>query len=420
MTDRNQPLTARQELARHWPIVLAAALGVGFGTMGIGFYSLGLFVKPLQAEFGWSRAAVSGAATFQQLGIFLSAPLVGRLADRIGLRPLAVASYVAMPLALVALSMAGPSVWGWYGLWLLVSLAGCGTTPAAWARMVSMRFDAARGLALGLMLVGTGLAAALVPALLGPIFAHDGWRTATLVMAGAAALVGIPLGLMQSREAPAPAAREKDGHFANREGGHFANREGGHFANREGGHFERNRPVFMLLAIAFLVGVIVAGLIIHLVPMLVDRGMDAALAAKMAASIGLAVIAARVIVGWLFDRFHAPYVAAVFLAMPVGSCVLLGLGGPVLPAALMLGLAAGAEVDMLAFFTSRYAAMKNYGATYGVILGTFSLGAALGPMMVGASVDATGGYGAALAGSGLGLGLVVVLIACLGPYRAQE
>ncbi|MBB3954149.1 MFS transporter [Novosphingobium sediminicola] len=396
MTDRNSPITARQELARHWPIVLAAALGVGFGTMGIGFYSLGLFVKPLQAEFGWSRAAVSGAATFQQLGIFLSAPLVGRLADRIGLRPLAIASYIAMPLALVALSMAGPSVWGWYGLWLLVSLAGCGTTPAAWARMVSMRFDAARGLALGLMLVGTGLAAALVPALLGPIFAHDGWRTATLVMAGAAALVGIPLGLMQSREAPAPVMREK------------------------GGHFERNRPVFMLLAIAFLVGVIVAGLIIHLVPMLVDRGMDAGLAAKMAASIGLAVIAARVIVGWLFDRFHAPYVAAVFLAMPVGSCVLLGLGGPVLPAALMLGLAAGAEVDMLAFFTSRYAAMKNYGATYGVILGTFSLGAALGPMMVGYSVDATGGYGAALAGSGLGLGLVVVLIACLGPYRAQE
>lgn len=395
MTDRNTNITARQELARHWPIVLAAALGVGFGTMGIGFYSLGLFVKPLQAEFGWSRAAVSGAATFQQLGIFLSAPLVGRLADRIGLRPLALASYVAMPLALLALSFAGSSVWGWYGLWLMVSLAGCGTTPAAWPRMVSMRFDKARGLALGLMLVGTGLAAALVPALLGPIFAQDGWRTATLVMAGAAALVGIPLSFLQSREAPTP---EK----------------------RHAGHFERNRAIFMLLAIAFLVGVIVAGLIIHLVPLLVDRGMDAALAAKMAASIGLAVIAARVIVGWLFDRFHAPFVAAIFLAMPVGSCVLLGLGGPVLPAALMLGLAAGAEVDMLAFFTSRYAAMKNYGATYGVILGTFSLGAALGPMLVGFSVDRTGGYGLALGASAAGLALVVALIALLGPYRTQD
>lgn len=395
MSEQTQQ-AARGELARYWPLVLAAALGVGFGTMGIGFYSLGLFVKPLQAEFGWSRAAVSGAATFQQLGIFLSAPIVGRLADRIGVRPLAIASYVAMPLALVALSQAGPSVWGWYGLWLLVSLAGCGTTPAVWARMVSLHFDKARGLALGLMLVGTGLAAALVPALLGPVFAHDGWRTATLVMAGAAALVGLPLSLMQSREAPVVVACG------------------------QGGRFEYNRPIAMLLVVAFLVGVIVAGLIIHLVPMLVDRGMDAVLAAKMAASIGLAVIAARVIVGWLFDRFHAPYVAALFLAMPVGSCLLLGLGGPVLPAALMLGLAAGAEVDMLAFFTSRYAALKNYGATYGVILGVFCLGAALGPMLVGASVDVTGGYGAALAASAAGLGLVVALIALLGPYRAPE
>ena len=49
---------ARAELAQGWPLVLAAALAIGVGTMGIGFYSLGLFVKPLQAEFGWSRAAV--------------------------------------------------------------------------------------------------------------------------------------------------------------------------------------------------------------------------------------------------------------------------------------------------------------------------------------------------------------------------
>jgi MFS family permease len=396
MNETHKGAAMRSELRANWPIILAAALGIGFGTMGIGFYSLGLFVKPLQAEFGWSRGAVSGAATFQQLGIFLSAPIVGRLSDRIGVRPIAVASYIAMPLALLALSRAGASVWGWYGLWLMVSLAGAGTTPAVWARMVSLRFDKARGLALGLMLVGTGLAAALTPLVLGPVIAAQGWRVAAMAMAGAALVVGLPLSLLQ-----------KDG----------AARDA---VPREAGRFESNRAVGLLLVIAFLVGVIVAGLIIHLVPLLVDRGMPGAQAAGMAASIGLAVIVARVIVGWLFDRFHAPYVAALFLAMPVGSCLLLGLGGPVLPAALMLGLAAGAEVDMLAFFTSRYAALRNYGATYGVILGVFCLGAALGPMLVGASVDWTGGYGAALAGSGVGLGLVVALIAALGPYAVDE
>ncbi|WP_343614543.1 MFS transporter [Novosphingobium sp.] len=386
----------REELIRHWPIVLAAALGVGFGTMGIGFYSLGLYIKPVQAEFGWTRAQVSGAAMFQQLGIFLSAPLVGRMVDRVGVRWLVLASYLAMPLALLAMSLAHPSVWQWYGLWLIISLAGGATTPAVWARMVAARFDKARGLALGLMLVGTGLAAALVPALLGPMFAADGWRQATRVMAGASAEVGLALSLTMKQATP--------------------------MATRQiiAGRFEWNRPIGITLLIAFLVGVVVAGLIVHLVPMLVDRGMAPVSAASMAASIGVAVIMARVVVGWLFDRFHAPYVSAAFMALPSLACVLLLTGGPVLPAALMLGLAAGAEVDMLAFFTSRYAAMRNYGATYGVILGVFCLGAALGPSLFGVSVDTTGGYRAALIGSAVALVLVVVLIVRLGPYRTGE
>ena len=142
---------ARREFRQGWTTVLGSALAVGVGMTGIGFYSLGLFVQPLQSEFGWSRAEVSGAATAEQFGIFLSAPLVGRLADRVGVRPIAIASYTATPLAMLLLAQTGPSVAAWYALWLLASLAGCGTTPAIWARVVSSRFEDARGLALGLM-----------------------------------------------------------------------------------------------------------------------------------------------------------------------------------------------------------------------------------------------------------------------------
>ena len=326
---------ARAELAHGWPLVLAAALAIGVGTMGIGFYSLGLFVKPLQAEYGWSRAAVSGAATFQQFGIFASAPLVGWLADRIGARPIAVASFVLTPLALLALSRTGSSVAAWDALWLLVALAGAGTTPAIWARIVSLKFDKARGLALGLMLMGTGAAAMLAPALLGPVFAQSGWRSAVLVMAGVTLVVGLPASLMIGTfDRPARGDKPK-------------------------GRFEANRQTLMLLLIAFLLGLIVAGLIVHLVPMLVDRGMAAADAARVAAGVGAAVLVARLVVGYLFDRFHAPYVAALFLLSPVVAALLLWGGGPVVPAALMLGLAAGAEVDMLAYFTGRYAAIAN-------------------------------------------------------------
>lgn len=394
----HSPGAARREFAVGWPSILAAALAVSVGMTGIGFYSLGLFVQPLQDEYGWSRAAVSGAATFQQFGIFLSAPLVGRLADRIGVRPIAIASYIAAPLMMVALSQAGPSIPAWYTLWLLTSLAGCGTTPAIWARYVSARFDCARGLALGLMLVGSGMAAILAPALLGPFIVANGWRNGVLAMAAITALIGLPVALLSGRGEKRVATA----------------------ASAVRGHFEANRSTYILIAVAILLGALVAGMIVHLVPMLVDAGTPPAQAAQVAATIGFTVLGARIVVGYLFDRFHAPYVACLFLLSPVISALLLWLDGPVIPAALLLGLAAGAEVDMLAYFTSRYARFANYGATYGVILGLFSFGAGCGPLLFGWSVDVTGSYDTILAISAALLLIVVVLIACLGPYRNEE
>lgn len=389
---------ARREFAQHWPIVLASALAIGVGMMGIGFYALGLFVAPLQAEFGWSRAAASGAATFQQLGIFLSAPLVGRLADRHGVRRIALASFIAAPIGLMLLSRCGNSVMMWWGLWLLVSLAGCGTTPAIWARAIAARFENGRGLALGIMLLGSGMAALLAPALLGPVIVSGGWRSAALAMAGAMLFVGIPVSLMMPGEAEGTKTR--------------ATAE-----PRAKGRFEANRQTLTLVLVAIMLGFLVAGLIVHLVPMVIDRGMAPAQAAGVAANIGIAVIFARVVVGYLFDKLHAPFVAATFLVSPVIAALLLAYGGPVTLAALMLGLAAGAEVDMLAYFTGRYARLENYGATYGTILGLFSLGAAFGPLAFGWSVDLTGDYHFALVGSAVALAVVVWLIATLGASR---
>lgn len=387
--------SARQEFSAGWPSVLIAALAISVGMTGIGFYSLGLFVNPLQEEYGWSRAAVSGAATFQQLGIFLSAPVVGRLADRFGARPIAIGSFIATPLAFVALSYAGPSVAGWYALWLLISLAGCGTTPAIWARVVSSRFDKSRGLALGLMLVGTGMAAILAPAILGPVMAAYGWRSAVLAMAAVTFLVGMPVSLLLNEKEGKPAPAEKG----------------------TSGRFEMNSATLTLVAVGFLLGLIVAGLIVHLVPMLIDRSVSPTRAASIAATIGIAVIVSRVFVGYLFDRLNAPFVASVFLISPIISCLLLWLDGPVLPAAILLGIAAGVEVDMLAFFTARFAQMRNYGATYGVILGLFCFGASFGPLIFGWSVDVTGNYDIALVTSAVFLTLVVAMIASLGFQR---
>ncbi|HWU02714.1 MAG TPA: MFS transporter, partial [Novosphingobium sp.] len=226
----------------------------------------------------------------------------------------------------------------------------------------------------------------------------SGWRVAVLTMAVVAAVVGLPASAAMRRDKAATLAA----------------------ATAPRGRFELNRATGMLLVIGALLGVIVAGLVIHLVPMLVDRGMPPVQAAGMAASVGLAVAVARVLVGWLFDRFHAPYVACLFLLTPIVSCLLLRFGGPVLPAALGLGLAAGAEVDMMAFLVGRYAHMRNYGATYGGVLSVFCLGAAFGPLLFGKSVDMTGNYNLALGLSAVALLAVVGMIGLLGPYRQAQ
>lgn len=75
---------------------------------------------------------------------------------------------------------------------------------------------------------------------------------------------------------------------------------------------------------------------------------------------------------------------------------------------------------MLAYFTSRYARIENYGATYGVTLGLFCLGASVGPMVFGWSMDRSGSYDTALLASAVLLVLVVGLVATLGPYRNAD
>lgn len=256
------------------------------------------------------------------------------------------------------------------------------------------------------MLVGTGIAAILAPAILGPMIVEQGWRTGALAMAVVTLAVGLPVSLLL-----------KEGH---RNADALPNGAPHSGSKRQRGRFERNGATITLVAVAFTLGLIVAGLIVHFVPMLVDRRMDPKNAAALASAIGMAVIGSRVVVGYLFDRLNAPLVAALFLLSPVIACLLLWLDGPVLPAAIMLGIAAGVEVDMLAFFTGRFARMSNYGATYGVMLGVFSLGASLGPLTFGWSVDWSGGYDAALVVSALFLTMVVLLVGSLAFHKRAD
>src|SRR4029077_15137481 len=131
--------------------------------------------------------------------------------------------------------------------------------------------------------------------------------------------------------------------------------------------------VFWALAAAFFLDVIaINGTLTHIVALLTDRGVALQAAVAALSGTGIALILGRILSGWCLDRLWGPYVAVAFFILPMIGIAILSTGAvglaPVL-GAVMLGLGLGAEVDLMAFFASRYFGMRNYAKIYGTMFG---------------------------------------------------
>lgn len=345
------------------------------------FYSFGLFVEPLQTAFGWSRGEVSSALLFGSGGLVAAAPLIGWLIDRHGARRVALAAIPAFAASLAVLACFDGTLTQFYAAFVLTAIAGCGTTPILYTRAVAGSFEAGRGLALGITLAGPGTAAIVLPPfMLGVLSAH-GWR-AGFVALTVLALLPWPLVYLWLRRRPGVAASHV----------------GNDLAGVRRRVALRSRP-FWTIALGFgAIAVACSALVVHMVPMLRDAGVPAASAARIASLIGVGVILGRVGIGWLIDRVFAPYVAAViFMTTAAGCVVLLTAGAELAPlAAFLLGFALGAEVDLLAYLTSRYFGLRHYGFLYATVYASFWIGIALGPAIAGRLYDRYGDYQHAL------------------------
>ncbi|WP_044564194.1 MFS transporter [Azospirillum sp. B4] len=400
---------ALDEFRQGWRTVLAAATGVGLGITGLTFYTLGIFIGPLSQEFGWSRTAISSATLLTTATTLFLGPLVGRLVDRIGGRRVGLASLLLLALGLAALSRIGPTLTSFYLTFGGAMVLGAGTLPIVWTRAVNASFTQARGLALGLTLTGTGVCSILAPPFTQWLIATHGWRAAYLGQAALVAALGLLVvgALFQDNpastrtKAPAPATP-------------VPSAPGATLAEA------RRTRQFWFLAVGLLfASFAVASLIVHLVPILVGNGLDRGSAVQIASLLGFAIIIGRLGVGSLVDRLPPPAVSAAVMTAAAVGCGLLYLSAGdlalVLPGVLLVGFAAGAEVDLVAFLVGRYFGLRSYGEIYGWQLGFFALGAGLGPMGVGRLYDLTGGYGAGLAACALGFLVGAIALGTLGP-----
>jgi MFS family permease len=164
-----------------------------------------------------------------------------------------------------------------------------------------------------------------------------------------------------------------------------------------------------------------AGALVHLPSMLTARNFEPTLVATVMSVFGLSIFAGRIITGLLLDKFWAPLVVLPILCLPALSCWLLVGDAPLgfwfaVLAAFLMGFAAGAETDLVAYLAGRYFGMKSYGQIYGVQYMAFGLMAAVSPTLYGWVRDTTGSYDSMLFAGMFMFVTGGLLLLALGPY----
>ncbi|MEO6338909.1 MAG: MFS transporter [Caulobacteraceae bacterium] len=395
-------MKAASEFRRGWPVVLAAAAGCGLGVSGLFTYNAGLFVPDLAKAIGLTRTQFGIAFFLPTLAMAFAVPLVGRIVDRRGAAAPALAGAVGLALAFLALGLLTSSVATYMLLTFLVGGLGAASAPVPFSRAVSAAFDRSRGLALGFMQMGIGVAAAVFPPLVAAVIGGSGWRSGYFLLAGLA-LLGVVPALALTR---APVARLSGAELPGLDFATAIRRR----------TFWIQLSAFVVMAFAF------AGLLPHFVPMLRDAGMSPAKAGALAGAIGLSVIVSRVIVGWLVDRVPAALVAAGACIVCGVGCLVLAWAGPgmALVAAIALGATMGAEADLVSFLTARNFGLAAYGRAYGWQYAAFIVASGVSPIWVGAVADRTGSYQPALVACALLLVVAVGLFVYLHKAASDD
>jgi len=271
------------------------------GTVG----APGVFIVPLQQEFGWTTAEISSALSIRFILFGLMAPFAAALMNRYGLRNVTLSALLIVASALVA-SLAMTQVWHLLLLWGVVIGIGTGMTALVLGATVAARwFNERRGLVVGILTASVATGQLVFLPLLASITERMGWRIAlslVCVMLGVAAFA--VLMVMRDRPsdvglrpfgdkggAPLPAPPPAKGPIMAAALGTLADAS-------------RTRVFWILFATFFICGASTNGLIqVHLIPMCLDFGIPQVQAASLLAAMGIFDFFGTIVSGWLSDRY---------------------------------------------------------------------------------------------------------------------
>ena len=396
---------AASGMRNRWWIVVASILSLIVGQGSINVFAAGVFLKPVAQELGFGRGSISTAIGLSNVVTALALPFFGRLVDRYGVRPMLLWSIALFALATAALSQLTASATVLILLFAISGIVSTGQCPTAYSKVITEWFDRQRGLALGLALAGVGLGTALIPQLSNALVSNFGWRMGYVGLGVTIfVLAFLPVALFVREPPPRSAERHAQ-----------AAAVGISFSEAM-----RDRRYWATALVFFFAATTINGSIIHVVPLLTDRGIAPGAAAAALSAAGIALIGGRIVAGYLLDKIFAPYIAIFFLLCPMAGIAILGggaLGSWPVVGTILLGLGIGAEIDILSFIISRYFGIRFFGALHGFGFALALIGNAVGASMLGWFFQLAHSYTPGFAVFEVLLAAACGLMLTLGPYR---
>ena len=398
----------RGELVENWPLLVNVVLGISLQASGI--YALGQVTRQLEIEFNWTRTEVSAGLTASLLLTFILAPIIGRLVDRMNARYLALPGSILAALSMASFSLADGSHTVWILLWCFQAIATSVAGPTVWLAVLNTRFTKYRSFAIGIAMCGAGLAAGLAPPMMRFLIDTFNWHVAYQLMglcwSGSCVLMTLFF------------------FFDDRP------RRGGADAKQAGQSQKNMRSLLLSTAFLkigfamFLLMGSISAFMIHLAPILVDKGFSLEAAAGLAGIGGVGTLIGKLSVGWVFDRVKQNYVIIGLTLDFAVACLLLALSGGGtginMVACVIMGAAGGAILTISACLATRFFAAEDFGAVFGALAAIMALSGALAPSGASMIHDAVGAYTPAF---WIGIAIAVasaLLLMTLSPVKSEK
>jgi len=393
-----------------WVIVAAGALMtcVGIGAM----FSLAVFLEPMAAATGWSRAGISSAMSLDFLTMGVAAFGWGAMSDRFGTRAVVLAGAALLGLALLLASHASSLVEFRLTYGILVGLAA-GAFFAPMIAAATMWFENNRSLAVSLVSAGMGVAPMTVSPFARWLISTYDWRVAMTTIGVAAWILLIPAALLVRR--PPAAAPAGAASAAKRADG----------AGLSAAQALRS-PQFVILALTFFLCCAAhSGPIFHMVSYAIGCGIPAMAAVSIYSVEGLSGLGGRLLLGVLADRLGAkPVLVAGLLvqALAIGTYLYVSRLGEFYALSVVFGTAYGGVMPLYAVLAREYFGARIMGTVFGAATMTSSIGMAFGPWVGGWVFDTFDNYGWLYIGSfGVALGAMAMALAFPPlPSRSQD